>query len=79
MILKYQHDFSDDPHRQLPYVLVYRGRQSELMDVGMHCHIYCKDRFVAMDMQQADRDNWLQSFHFLKKSDAMFCKLRHDV
>lgn len=79
MKLKHFHDFEGDSNYPLPYVLVYRGRESELMDIGMHCRFYCKDIYVAGEMQQSERDVWLQSFHFAKKSDAMFCKLRHDV
>lgn len=80
MKLKYFHDFAGDAHYQLPYVLVYDGLQHELMDVGIHCRIYCKaDAYVAAEMQQLDHREFRQSFHFLNKQDAMFCKLRHAV
>lgn len=79
MKLAFYHDFEGKPHYELPHVLVYDGTESELMDIAMHCRIYCKDSYVASEMMQASNKEYRQSFHFLKKSDAMFCKLRHDV
>jgi hypothetical protein len=79
MNLKYFHDFEGNEDYPLPYVLVYRGRESELMDVSLHCKMFCHNEWTAGLMQQVDQRNWTQSFHFAKKSDAMFCKLKHDV
>jgi hypothetical protein len=79
MNLKYQHDFTGDEDYPLPYVLVYRGTVTELMDVAIHCRTYCQGEYAMMDMIQTEERMWGQSFHFLKKSDAMFCKLRHEV
>lgn len=80
MNLKHFHDFTNRDDYPLPFVLVYRGHEHELMDIGLHCKMYCKTgEFVAMDMMQVSLRDWVQSFHFLHKSDAMFCKLRHDV
>lgn len=79
MILKYFHDFEGNPDYQLPYVLVYRGRESELMDISFHCKLFCQDEWTAGLMQQVDLHHWTQSFHFKRKADAAFCKLKHEV
>lgn len=79
MILKEFHDFEGDPAYPLPYILVYRGSESELMDVGLHCRLYCKGQYQAGPFIEIERRGWVQSFHFFSKSDAMFCKLCHDV
>ena len=79
MKLKHFHDFADDDRYPLPYVLVYRGTEPELMDVGVHCKMYVKGQFSASELMQVDNREWIQTFHFEKKAEAMFCKLCNDV
>lgn len=79
MKLAFYHDFTGQEHYELPYVLGYDGMQHELMDIGIHCRIYCKESYVASEMMQLSNREFRQTFHFLTKADAMLCKLRHDV
>ena len=79
MKLVVYHDFEGNSNYQLPYVLGYNGLQHELMDVAIHCKLYCKGAYVAAEMFQLSDRSWQQFFHFISKSDAMLCKLRHDV
>ena len=77
--LKYYHDFTGNSDYELPYVLVYRGFEVDLMDIGLHLHKFCKDPYVEGLMTMVSTKNgrhiFTQPFHFKSKADAALCRL----
>lgn len=79
MILKYFHDFTDMPAYSYPFVLVYRGSLIEIIDVEHWCKdTLLESSWTSMTPILVDDGIFHMSFHFIKKQDAMFCKLSHE-